>query len=239
MKNKKLLKAGISLLLVGVVGVGATLAFLTDKTDPVTNTFTIGKGYNNDDPDSQALVLDETNTSTEVDEKWSNFGDRTISGNTYEFIPGGEYIKDPTVHLRTDSVDSYIFVKITGLDEMLAPIDGTTYYNSVDFNGDNWIKVDDTAGYNGIYVYVNSSEATEGLVVNSTNLTSDYIKEDNNGKEYYTLEAVFESLEPNNAITTMPSEGTQLGTISVKACAVQAKNNTYANALEQAKGVLN
>ena len=232
MKNKKIVKAGISLLLVGVVGVGATLAYLTDKTDPVKNTFTIGEGYVDDDM-SQALVLDEKNTSTEEDEKWSNFEGRTISGNAYEFIPGGTYEKDPTVHLRADSVDSYLFVKITGLDDLL----GTGYYLDKEegYINEHWKKINNTGKYDGIYTYVASQSDEEGLVINKTNVS--LTNKDKHQVEYYNLEAIFEKLLPNNNITKMPAKGTPIGEIKVEACAVQAKNNSYTNAVTQAEGM--
>lgn len=45
MQKKKLLTAIMSLSLVAVVGIGGTFAYLSDKTELVTNTFAVGKGY--------------------------------------------------------------------------------------------------------------------------------------------------------------------------------------------------
>ena len=43
MKNKRFLTGAISLALVAVVSVGATLAYFTDKTETAENVFTTGK----------------------------------------------------------------------------------------------------------------------------------------------------------------------------------------------------
>ena len=44
MKKKSLLTMLLALTLVAVVGVGATLAYLSDSTGAMTNTFTVGSG---------------------------------------------------------------------------------------------------------------------------------------------------------------------------------------------------
>lgn len=43
MKKKSLVTMLAAVCLTGVVMVGATLAYFSDKTDVVTNTFTVGK----------------------------------------------------------------------------------------------------------------------------------------------------------------------------------------------------
>ena len=62
-------------LIVGAVA-GSTLAWFTDYTDPVVNTFTVG------DVD---IDLDES------------------TGSEYKMIPGFEIMKDPYVTVRADS----------------------------------------------------------------------------------------------------------------------------------------
>ena len=59
MKNKKALKLIGALALVATVGVGATLAYLTDKSNIVTNSFTVGTGYETDDNTNLAVWIDE------------------------------------------------------------------------------------------------------------------------------------------------------------------------------------
>ena len=239
MKNKKALKMGLSLLLVGVVGVGATLAYLSDKTDTMTNTFTVGKGYDNTDENSQALVLDETalngaaiNSNFPAD---SGEAGRTLDGVNYTFTPGADYLKDPDVHLRADSVASYIFVKVEGLDDLLETknSEDKNYFTEVDFNLRNWkhvqnIKDGDT--YDGYYVY--TIDGRTPLVLDDT---YNAIEEDNFGVEYYDLNKLFTELTPNDTITQLPVDDPEtvdvderkLPNIDIKACAVQASNIDY------------
>lgn len=245
MKNKKALKMGLSLLLVGVVGVGATLAYLSDKTDTMTNTFTVGKGYDNTDENSQALVLDETalngaaiNSNFPAD---SGEAGRTLDGVNYTFTPGADYLKDPDVHLRADSVASYVFVKIEGLDELLDAknSEGKAYFTDVDLNTGNWKRVADVVTgdvKDGYYVY--TSDSVNPLKIDET---YQYTENDKYGVKYYDLNKLFTELTPNDDITKLPVDNpatevdeTELPSIDIKACAVQASNIEYTVAQEEA-----
>lgn len=91
MKNAKKVKAlatlAASALVVGCV-VGGTLAWLTDTTDPVTNTFTTSN-----------IDIDLTETTG---------GDR----KEYKMVPGYTIEKDPTVTVEAGSEACYLFVKV-------------------------------------------------------------------------------------------------------------------------------
>lgn len=246
MKNKKALKMGLSLLLVGVVGVGATLAYLSDKTDTMTNTFTVGKGYDNTDENSQALVLDETalngaaiNSNFPAD---SGEAGRTLDGVNYTFTPGADYLKDPDVHLRADSVASYVFVKIEGLDELLAAknSEDKAYFTNVNLNTGNWKRVADVVAgdvKDGYYVY--TIDGRTPLILDDTYTDTE---EDKYGVEYYNLNKLFTELTPNDAITQLPVDDPEtvdvderkLPNIDIKACAVQTSNIEYTVAQEEA-----
>lgn len=78
-----LLGLAISLILCGMIG--GTLAWLTDKTAPLTNTFTIGEIN---------ITLTET------------------TGSEYKMMPGGIIDKDPTVTVLQGSEDCWLFIKI-------------------------------------------------------------------------------------------------------------------------------
>ena len=80
----------LAMVLLVVLTVGATLAYLTDDTDEVTNTFTVG------------------NVTIELDEDAGE-------ANDYEFqmIPGSVIAKDPKVTVQTGSEDCWVFVEIT------------------------------------------------------------------------------------------------------------------------------
>lgn len=157
MKKRKIMMSVMSAALVGVVAIGGTLAYMSDKSNQVTNTFNLGSGYV-EEGDHIGLWLDEKDIA--------NPGSRTEIGNEYkEMLPGSLVEKDPTFHLTTGSTDSYVFAQVTGVDAMIA--DG--YYFTVaqpekltdpaeSAFSDKWEKVadngDDTdAGFDGLYVY--------------------------------------------------------------------------------------
>ncbi|MBQ3180970.1 MAG: hypothetical protein IJB55_06435 [Firmicutes bacterium] len=82
-------KKPVALLLSGALllgcTVGGTLAWLTDESEAVSNTFTVG--------DVQ-IALEET------------------TGNEYKMTPGVTLPKDPTVTVKAGSEDCYVFVKV-------------------------------------------------------------------------------------------------------------------------------
>ncbi len=93
MKKKSLVSMLIALSLVAVIMIGATLAYLTDTTDNVVNTFTIGK-------------VDITLTEPSWDPE-----------DAENLEPGAEIAKDPVV-TNTGKNDAYVAVTVTGMEEM-------------------------------------------------------------------------------------------------------------------------
>ncbi len=95
--KKKITLTVTALALVICVAAGATLAWLVDKTDDVTNTFT----YGNID-----ITLTETwNTDTD--------GDETNDAWVAKMIPGNTISKDPEVTVEGGSEACWLFVKVT------------------------------------------------------------------------------------------------------------------------------
>ncbi|MBR6563211.1 MAG: SipW-dependent-type signal peptide-containing protein [Clostridia bacterium] len=90
MKRTALMFAAIALILCGIVG--GTVAWLSDTTEPVVNTFTYG------DID---ITLEETDD-----------GDGDPSINEYDMVPGKTIDKDPVVTVLAESENAYVFVKI-------------------------------------------------------------------------------------------------------------------------------
>lgn len=94
-RNRRIALTLCLLLVVCAASIGGTLAWLVDKTDSVTNTFTTA-GID--------IRLTETwNTDT------NNDGENDAW--TAQMIPGYSYTKDPKVTVSADSVDCYLFVK--------------------------------------------------------------------------------------------------------------------------------
>lgn len=158
MKKRKIMMSVMSAALVGVVAIGGTLAYMSDKSNQVTNTFNLGSGYEEDDDDHIGLWLDEVDIT--------NPESRTEIGNEYkELLPGSVVEKDPTFHLTAGSTDSYVFAQVTGVDAMIKAgyfftVEGPEKLADPESSAFNakWEKVadngDDTdAGFDGIYLY--------------------------------------------------------------------------------------
>ena len=121
--------------------IGGTIAWLTDKTDAVVNTFTVGD-------------VDITLTET--------------TGEDYKMVPGSTLDKNPTVTVLADSEACYLFVKVeesANLDYFItyqmAPgwteLEAGVYYRTVeDTNAD---QVFDVIAYSGEVdkVFVNNT----------------------------------------------------------------------------------
>lgn len=109
--RKAILLALCAVLLVGA-SVAGTLAYLTSKTNTLTNTFTVGKVN---------ITLDEFKTNaygqklSEDDNLWMPGQEEnriSTGGNSYTLIPGQTYHKDPTLTLKADSEACILFVKV-------------------------------------------------------------------------------------------------------------------------------
>ena len=83
MKKVLALVLALTLLVAGVVG--GTLAWLTDQTAEVKNTFTVGD-----------INIGLTETTTD-----------------YKMVPGNTIAKDPTVTVKANSEACWLFVKVT------------------------------------------------------------------------------------------------------------------------------
>ena len=85
--KKKTLALILALVMVFGAAVGGTIAWLTDKTAEVKNTFTVG---------NINITLDET----------------LPEGKTAKMVPGNEIDKDPKVTVKANSEACWLFVKI-------------------------------------------------------------------------------------------------------------------------------
>ena len=110
----------LSLMMVlAVAAVGGTIAWLTDTTETVTNTFTTSD-------------IDITLTETGVT---SSDGAMV---NSYKMVPGYTITKDPTVHVLANSEKCYLFVKV----------EKSTNFNSfLSYTmADGWTELPEVAG---------------------------------------------------------------------------------------------
>lgn len=225
-KNKKAMIA--SLVLVGAVCVGSTLAYLSDQSNTLTNSFTVGQGYVPDETLGEAVWVDEKDYDNipDVDEdeniKWHvEDGElRTLIGNKYgtddkKLEAGSVVIKDPVIRLTEESVDSWVYMQVTYKK-------GDVY---TFLQGDNpakegsknladaidktmWTIVDDT------YPEVNEGELCTLLVRYNERLNSTKDGE----KTIYNTNALFDYIKIDSTFEGEPT----ITPITIKACAVQA-----------------
>lgn len=156
MNKKNTARTLTGLALVGLMGVGATLAYLSDSTGPVTNSF----------------ALSTKGISITLDEALKDGSGRTDVGNDYgEVVPGEVIAKDPQVHVVANSLDANVFVKVTNPNGANLTI--------TDLNVDAWEMVE-TKGDSTYYVYKKGAAPTEAAdaytVVKSSDQQQDLAK---------------------------------------------------------------
>lgn len=113
MNAKKIVTAGLALVMVAGISVAGTLAYLTSNAGSVTNTFTVG---------NVAITLQEhkfDQATGELTGEVITASTTNTVGNNYGMInPGVVYDKDPYVTVATDSENCYVFIKVVnGLGE--------------------------------------------------------------------------------------------------------------------------
>lgn len=214
MKKKSLVTMVASLSLVAVVGVGATLAFLSDSTGTLVNSFSTATGYTGED---QAVQIQETKLLAD-----GTYGDKTFygvggfTGNAYtDLLPGDSVTKDPNVVLGGKSIDSYVFIQVEGADALVATDndnDGVGDF-SIDTFNTKWEKVDDSEGLDGYYVY-KAGEGEDAYKVVAGTTTAD----------------LFTTVTYNKEVTA--DVAVNLPEIKLTAYAVQFKNVELAEAID-------
>ncbi len=120
MNKKSLITMLVALCLVGAVGVGATLAYFTDKTD-VSNKVTMGH--------------------VDIDLFETNDDEKTSEGLVFEnIVPGDTLEKDPTVRVADNSEDCFVRVKVEFTGFELNDADKAALLADIDTNV--WTLVD-------------------------------------------------------------------------------------------------
>ena len=82
--KKRTLIILVALVAVFGMAVGGTIAWLTDQTEPITNTFTVGN-----------INIELKETATE-----------------FKMVPGVTIVKDPKITVKSGSEACYLFVKV-------------------------------------------------------------------------------------------------------------------------------
>ncbi len=141
MNKKNVLIMVVAMVLVAVVSVGGTMAWLTAESSEVENTFTVG---------NINITLDEEDT----DDSTPNAGRDTE--NTYKVIPGEVIDKDPTVHVVQGSEKCYVFVKVVNTVRVNGNVVATPNINAEGSTA-KWLKVG-TVTDGEVYVYTGTEE---------------------------------------------------------------------------------
>lgn len=112
MNKKKILLAVLALVLVCAMSIMGTVAYLTDKTEAVTNTFiAAGGGKLADD-----LTLTEHEVTKGTDGGYSIAANaKTTSANSYDVMPGMVLPKDPTITITgKTTAPAYLYLEVCG-----------------------------------------------------------------------------------------------------------------------------
>lgn len=172
MRSKKtwlIVACTVMVLAVSVVG---TIAYLTDTTGPVVNTFTMGNLL--DDP-LNFVLKEHQATDTDKDGVYTLDDTKEVNTNTYTVLPGVDLPKDPFVKTNeTLKLDAYVFVEV--VDETGTALDFTV-------DSDKWTELAGVTGPNSGKVYVmraNNGIAKAGAFLGPIAiLTDDEITVDN------------------------------------------------------------
>lgn len=110
--KKKTLTIAIALVLVVALAVGATYAYLTAKTEEVTNTFAVGKILQDD---SKFVLKEHESTYDSETGKYTIAENaKEVDGNPYSSVaPKMVVAKDPFVRINTKvTTPAYLYVEV-------------------------------------------------------------------------------------------------------------------------------
>ena len=145
-KMKRFALIAVCAALLVCVTIGATVAYLTSKTDEVVNTFTVG---------DVKITLDEAQVTTDGTPVEPEV---RVKQNEYHLLPGSLYTKDPTVHVDDSSEDCIVFVTVdNGIAAIEAPASET--YTPIDdqMTANGWQKL---SGHSGVYYKAAATDKT-------------------------------------------------------------------------------
>lgn len=174
--KKKTLTIAIALVLVVALAVGATWAYLTAQTGPVTNTFVAGKLFDQ----GGGIKLQEKAVTQKADGTYVIAADAAWQDTGIEYVvqPGVDLPKQPAVKVTDLTAKAYLFVGVKG-----ETMDGFTWSVDTDkwsplMNGETqvekdgykiWVLKTDVA--NGSYDILTGNKVTVGKDLDPATLT--------------------------------------------------------------------
>lgn len=215
MTKKRIATMATCIALVGAVAVGGTLALLSAQSNDVTNTFTVGKAYDQNDPNPD-FYLDEAKVAqvTEGDNigGYAETANPRVESNEYANIVENAYLaKDPQFHISDDCevARSWIVAKISGFNAT----PGATTLKFTDVTDETvdgvvdgaWLKVEKTK--EGAYTYtpVTTENMGNGVYIFNASLAAGQSTKD-----------LFQQLQVDTFVA-----GKNPSTITVTGCAVE------------------
>ncbi len=162
---KKKLLIALAIVLVIAMSVTGTLAYLTANTGAVTNTFIVGKVFDEEDSDTHKnFELLEHGITGKPGEY--TLTAEEVSENEYTVMPGVNIPKDPFVRVNSPvGVDVYLFVEV---------VDGTGEQLTVTVDSAKWTKLAGVTGTHGGDVYtLASGRLTAGSTLDATHILAD------------------------------------------------------------------
>ena len=232
MKRKNMAAMVTSIALVGVVAVGGTLALLSQGSNTVKNTFTVGEGYTEND-----IILSEADVKQNFDGSYvvntgterTGFVYTTLTGqkryetNSYpDLVPNTTISKDPMVTVAANTPDSWVVVHVGAVDSVFA---GSTFDNS----NEDWYQVSKVGGKWTVAkkpVGKAGTEDTPATIVGDTYYIYKSVVETNT-ESAQELTKLFTTLSVKNDDTiASAAEDTQLVNMEIKAGLVQHVEGT-------------
>lgn len=105
--KKKIVALCLIIALAATAVIGGTLAYFSDETEVVNNTFTVGQ-----------VGLSIAEDVTAVPDKGYLAGTAIDGGAKYDIMPGNKYAKNVSITMDDNSQEAYVFVELT-----VSPID--------------------------------------------------------------------------------------------------------------------
>lgn len=182
MSKKKVFLMIVAMMLVCVISVAGTLAYLSQTTTAVTNTFSGQVGLVNN-----FKLLESEVTMSTAEATYGNYvavspTNKVTTNNYSGLVPGATLLKDPAITFEKPSVPAYLYL---GVDENgFAGVINTYALEN------HWLATDITYGEYTIYVYakdgktaslVTAAETTGlGIIVDDQlTVSNGYVAKDN------------------------------------------------------------
>lgn len=230
MKRKNMATMVTCIALVGAVAVGGTLALLSQQSNEVRNTFTVGEGYTAND-----IILSEADVKQNFDGSYVenplptrkddpvytlNGKNRYKTNNYSDLVTGTTIFKDPMVTVAANTPDSWVVAHIGTVDSAFAE-------STFEAANADWYKV--TKGVDNKWTVATSPVGTaaegkpEKIATDTYYIYKQVVTEDDTAQD---LTKLFTTLKVNT--TASADDVTNLTSMEVKAGLVQyvEGNNT-------------